>query len=322
MNSANASPLTITPQTSSTISDACYADQRYKNYRVQTFRYINLLSTFSWSRQDSYYESTATAYTNTGSPGVVLDMSLAYNLAANRATYVFPTYNEKDGIQINHFGTAGTNIDPTTYSTAGTGLNNLTTAASTYDSTNFCPGSNLLLEGTDAATGTSGLSTTVAAYSDGYKATSTLNLETFMAGTTAGWKGYCIIHYRTEYVMDASNGTVCHVATQSATSIYDLADQYLMHIPNTTWSPPKFSAAVAPTDFDLTLEKYGVAYTPSTATSDIYFFGHFITVDWYQPKYASFYADLPRYGSGYEAGAFCMYGTGSTSYFIASANSN
>jgi len=124
-------------------------------------------------------------------------MSLNYNLAANRGTYVFAVYNEQDGIQINHFATAGTNIDPTTYATAGTGNNNLTTAASTYDSSNFCPGSDLLLEGTDAATGTSGLSTTVKAYSDGYRATSTLNLETFLAGQSAGWKGYCLIHYRT-----------------------------------------------------------------------------------------------------------------------------
>jgi len=121
--------------------------------------------------------------------------------------------------------------------------------------------------------------------------------------------------------MDATNGAICHVAAQAATSPYNVADQYLMHIPNTTWSPPRYSAAIAPSTFELTGEKYGITYTPSTATDDIYYSGHFITVAWYQPKYASFYTLVARYGASYNVGAFCMYGAGSTSYFIASANS-
>jgi hypothetical protein len=98
-----ADPLTITHLSSEAVSDACYADARYHNYRIQTFYYTGYQATFSWSRQDSYWEPTATAYTSTGSPAVHLDASLNLNLVLNQRTYVFPVYNEKDGIQINHF---------------------------------------------------------------------------------------------------------------------------------------------------------------------------------------------------------------------------
>lgn len=153
------------------------------------------MATFTWSRQDSYYESTATKYVNTGSPGVHIDASLNLNLINNQRTYVFPTYNSLDGIQINHFATAGTNIDPTQATTDGTGNNSLTVSASTFNELDFCMSSNLALEGTTETSAS--LSSVVAAYSDGYKATSTLKLETFMAGALGAWKGYCIVNYQT-----------------------------------------------------------------------------------------------------------------------------
>lgn len=107
---------------------------------------------------------------------------------------MFPVYNALDGIQINHFATAGTYVDPTNYSTAGVGTNNITTEPSTYDGLDFCMGSNLLLEGTEE---TSTLAATVSAYSDGYKATSSLELATFLAGERGAWKGYCMVNYQT-----------------------------------------------------------------------------------------------------------------------------
>lgn len=106
--------------------------------------------------------------------------------------YVFALYNSQDGISINHFATAGTYTDPATYITVGGGTNNPTSAPSAYSSTNWCAGSNLKLEGT---TDTSSLSATVTAFSDGYKATSTLSLETFLGGAYGSWKGYCLVYY-------------------------------------------------------------------------------------------------------------------------------
>jgi hypothetical protein len=92
-------------------------------------------------------------------------MSLNLALTANLQTYVFPLYNSYSGIQINHFQTAGTNINPSTYRTAGVGTNSLTTHAATYASDDFCMGSNLNLLGTEDI---STLAPTVTAYSDGY----------------------------------------------------------------------------------------------------------------------------------------------------------
>lgn len=163
--------------------------------RVQTFYYntpTNLVATLSWSRQDSYFEPSNTAFTNTGSSGVVLDQSLSGLLAANDGNYVFAMYDGINGFSINHFGTRGTLLNPTVNSTAGTGSNTPTASLSTYSSTNMCLGSNLLLEGT---TDTSSLSTTITDWSDGYKATSTLNLETFLGGALASWRGVCMVYY-------------------------------------------------------------------------------------------------------------------------------
>lgn len=121
--------------------------------------------------------------------------------------------------------------------------------------------------------------------------------------------------------MDATNGTVCHVASQAADNIYGLADHYLLHIPNTTWAPPMFSASVTPTAFALTDLKYGISYVPSISVDNIFYDGHYVEVSYYQPKYASHYTLLSRYGKAGYVGAFCMYGMGSTSYFISPANS-
>lgn len=129
---------------------------------------------------------------NTGSPGVALDASITLALTANLRTYVFPAHNCMDGIQLNHFGTAGGKTNPTTYAAVGAGTNNLTSATSAYDSTNGCMASNLKLEG---ITDTSSLAAAVTAYSDGYKATSTLSLETFLGGALGSWKGYCMVYY-------------------------------------------------------------------------------------------------------------------------------
>lgn len=119
--------------------------------------------------------------------------------------------------------------------------------------------------------------------------------------------------------MDATNGSVCHVATQNATNILGVANQYLMHVPANTWAPPAASGSVSPSSLELTDAKYSRTYDPATSTDSIYYAGHYISVWWYQPKYASSYTLVARYGKGNYVGAYCMYGAGSTSYFTAPA---
>jgi len=318
MNLAIVNPPTITALTSAaTTSDTCYADQRYMNYRVQTFYYTGLSATFSWSRQDSYWNSSNTTYMNTGSPGVVLDASLSLALTANLRTYVFPTYDCCSGIQLNHFATAGSNTNPATYVAVGAGTNNLTSAPAAYSSTDWCMSSNLKLEG---ITDTSSLAAAVTAYSDGYKATSTLSLETFLGGALGSWKGYCMVYYSSQYVMDNTNGSICHVAVQAADNVYGVASQYLMHVPSGTWAPPASSGSVSPSSLALTDAKYSVTYDPTSAIADIYYAGHYTSVWWYQPKYASSYTLVARYGKSNFVGAYCMMGSTSTSWFIPPAS--
>lgn len=163
------------------------------NLRVQTFRYINVKSTFSWMRQDSYFHSTSTTFVSTGTAGVAMDASRQRKISTSwENTYVFVLYNSLNGIQVSRFSTVTSTTDPTTYKTVGGGTNTLTSAPSSYSSTDFCIGANLKLEGT---TDTSSLASAVTAYSDGYKATSTLALETFLGGQYGAWKGYCMVYY-------------------------------------------------------------------------------------------------------------------------------
>jgi len=115
--------------------------------------------------------------------------------------------------------------------------------------------------------------------------------------------------------MDNTNGAICHVATQAADNIYGVAAQYLMHVPQNTWAPPSKSASVAPSSTALTDAKYSVTYDPTSATANVYYAGHYISVWWYQPKYASSYTLVARYGKSNYVGAYCMWGTGSTSWF-------
>jgi len=79
------------------------------------------------------------------------------------------------------------------------------------------------------------------------------------------------------------------------------------------------SAAVTPTTNNLSDAKYGRSTTPS-ATPYIWTDGFFASASWYQPKYASSYTSIARYGKQNYVGAYCMEGSGTTSYFQAQAN--
>jgi hypothetical protein len=61
--------------------------------------------------------------------------------------------------------------------------------------------------------------------------------------------------------------------------------------------------------------KYSLVMAPSAATARIYTDGYFATATWYQPKYASSYTGIARYGKDDYVGIFCAQGSGSTTYF-------
>lgn len=280
----------------------------------------------SWYRVDSYWNSAKTAFSSSWGPG--LEMSAHWvsgndnNGATNKGkTFVF-AYGDGSGVQLNHIAFASS--PPTGNSSAGTVGTVLTTAPTAYTnsfptmvSNNYCAASNLLLAATPTTTT---LDATVSAYSDGYRATLTISLETFLAGAAGGWRGVCMVYFSSEYVQANTNGSVCFAATQSTAGgagPRDFGSGTLMHVPSATWQPPTTSAGVAPSGVALTGGKYGLTYAPSAVTQNIYTSGYYASVAWYQPKYGSSYSDIARFGKDDYVGAFCMQGSGSTSHFSA-----
>lgn len=215
--------------------------------------------------------------------------------------------------------------------TAGAGTNALTAAVASYTNNldgfpqsyteNLCLASDLQLTGT---TDTSGLDSTVTAYSDGYKAKVTLALEQILPGAAGGWAGVCLVYYSSEYVQDNTNGSVCFVAgVNSATGSgpRDFGAGYLLEIAPATWKPPANSAQVTATSGELTGGKYGITKAPSASTANMFTAGYYASAEWYQPKYASSYTGIARYGKDDYVGAYCMQGASGTSYFSAPAGS-
>jgi len=111
-------------------------------------------------------------------------------------TYIF-AYGDGSGVQLNHIAySVGRH---SSNNTSGSGTNNLTTAPTDYTNTfpkrvseNYCSSTNLKLAGTSD---TSGLSSTITAYSDGYQATLTMDLEWILTGAAGGWRGVCVVYY-------------------------------------------------------------------------------------------------------------------------------
>lgn len=126
--------------------------------------------------------------------------------------------------------------------TAGTGSNNVVVAPTGFTNLypnlytqNYCSSTNVLLEGT---TDTSSLATTVTAYSDGYLAKSTVSLDTLFNGAQDSWRGTCFVYYSSQYVQNATNGSVCHVVARDTTAgagMMDFGNSYLIHVPRDTW---------------------------------------------------------------------------------------
>ena len=123
-------------------------------------------------------------------------------------------YSDGTGVQLNHIG-FGTTPHASDNSVGG-GTNTLTTAPISFTNSSpfkvneqYCLSSNLELTGTSD---TSGLSSTITAWSDGYKAKVTLSLEMILPGAAGGWRGLCMVYYTSQYVMDNTNGSICFAA--------------------------------------------------------------------------------------------------------------
>lgn len=82
------------------------------------------------------------------------------------------------------------------------------------------------------------------------------------------------------------------------------------------------SASVTTSSGALTDAKYGIVFSPAAATARIYNDGFFATATWYQPKLASSYTDIARFGKDAYTGAYCASGSGSTTYFSAPATAS
>jgi hypothetical protein len=131
---------------------------------------------------------------------------------------------------------------PTTNASAGTTGNLLVSAPGSYTNAspnkfdqNICLTMHLNIVGTPD---TSGLGDTITAFSDGYKATTTLELDYILPGARGGWRGICLVYYSSQYVMDNTNGSVCHLAAVSSTTAdgpNDFGASTLQHVQSTNW---------------------------------------------------------------------------------------
>merc|ERR1711981_1161831 len=286
-----------------------------------------------WYRVDSYYDSASTEFASTWGTGLIRSdspitgndnyASATANTTSRFLTYVF-AYGDGSGIQVNHIS-AGWTV-PTTNNSSGTTGNALVAAPTVYTnskpnrfSDNLCLASHLNLEGT---ADTSSLSTTVTQWSDGYKGKTTLEMDYILPGGTSGWRGVCVVYYSSQYVMDNTNGAICHLAQVSSTTAdgpTDFGASTLQHVQSTDWQPPAMSANVSPSAGVLSGGKYSLTISPASTTQRIFTAGYYTTAEWYQPKYASSYQGIARYGKDDYIGVYCVQGHTSTSYFQAPA---
>lgn len=313
------SPLTTAERTN------CMMDPRYLTWRMMTMR-LMYNGVQSWYRTDSYWDNSSFILGSTWGPGIKLSTNSLSKQDNNGMTNLGKTYvfafGDGSGISLNHL-TFDT-VLPTTNTMAGSPENVMITPKTSYTNefpnkyqANFCSYTTLELAGT---TDTSTLATTVAEYSDGYYAKSTMAMEMFFAGAVDGWRGTCIVYYSSQFVQDNSDGAICHVFSHSssATSLpHDYGATYLIHILPATWNPPAIEASVTPSSLALSDDKYGIVTSPAKATSHILQGGFYSSLTWFQPKISADYVTMGRYGEGDYISAYCMQGAGSTSYFTA-----
>jgi len=130
----------------------------------------------------------------------------------------------------------------------------------------------------------------------------------------------CLVYSSSQYVQDNDEGAVCHVVRSSIADgggPSDYGGAYVMHVPPSSWAPPAMSAMVNPSSLSLTHAKFAITYEPLTEVAYALSEGYYASATWYQPKKASSYADVGRFGKGDWVTAYCISGSVSTSYFEA-----
>jgi len=123
--------------------------------------------------------------------------------------------------------------------------------------------------------------------------------------------------------MDNSEGAICHIHTHDSSATagpFDFGNNYVAHVLPAAWSPPAMSAALTPVSTAISDAKYGLVLDPSsTATTAqkkyVLTEGYYATAQWYQPVPTTDYALLRRFGRLDRVAAYCISGSGSTSYF-------
>jgi len=102
---------------------------------------------------------------------------------------------------------------------------------------------------------------------------------------------------------------LCHVIQRNPLANagpIDFGASYLVHLLPANWSPPAPSANIIPKNLALTDAKYGIVHSPAIATQYLMTSMYYSTVTWYQPKVATEYTLLKRYGKSDKVGAYCM----------------
>lgn len=177
----------LNTSSATTVVSNCMIDPRYLTWRSFVLK-MQYNGTVNWYRIDSYYNASAKAAASTWGPGIVLstnpisnDDNAGTGTSVLGLTFCF-AYSDGSGVQLNHIA-AGT-APHASNTTPGTGTNTLTTAPTSFSNVlpgvpasyaeNLCLSSDLLLTGT---TDTSTLDATITAYSDGYTAKISLDLE-------------------------------------------------------------------------------------------------------------------------------------------------
>lgn len=278
----------------------------------------------SWYRVDSHWDTSSYQLSSTWGPGLKLSTHWYSSSDNNGTTDLGKTYvfamSDGSGISLNHI--SHSTVAPTTNTDSATGTNTITSSQTEYTLTapdlylgDYCSTNTMLLEGT---TDISTLSDVVTAFSDGYKIESSFSLDTFFGGAREAWRGSCMVYYSSANVQDNTSGAMCHVVSRDSyanSGPFDFGASYLIHISPSNWSPPASSAAIVPKNLALSDSKYGITHSPSIATNYLLATNFYSIVTWYQPKAASSYSLISRYGKASLVGGYCMQGSGTTSYF-------
>jgi len=309
--------VAATTQLTAAEHKACVEDPRYLTWRMMNVA-MKYEGTVQWIRTDSFWNPDSAFVSSSWGPAAVMSShwvsatdSTTITATDQGKSYVF-ALSDGSGLQLAHItgGSAMVTV-PTSNTTGGTGSNTLTLSPTAFTTVypnrvdaNYCSDTNMLLSG---ISDTSTLGATVTAFSDGYQATISMALDWVQAGAQGGWRGVCLVAYTSQFVQDSANGSICMTAIQATGTGMgsDLSGVYLVHIPQSTWLPPAASSAVSPASLALTDAKYGVVAAPA-GTSYVFTGGFYASVAWYQPKFASTYADITRYGKEDYVGAYCM----------------